>query len=105
MNPLPPYKALMGVGLLVATAILFPPAVSAQTAARPDRGLVPGASYSVSDTEAISLTNGNLNLSIPLASLPPIAGGKLNFSLSAIYNSKLWNITRVQHQLPPISNC
>jgi hypothetical protein len=94
--------------LLFALLILasFPSTSSAQqTAARPDRGLVPGASYSVSETEAISLTNGNLNLSVPLASLPPIAGGKLNFTLSAIYNSKLWNITRVQHQLPPISNC
>jgi RHS repeat-associated protein len=105
MNPQAPYKSFVGVVMVIASAILLPQGVSAQTAARPDRGLVPGASYSVSDTEAISLTNGNLNLSIPLASLPPIAGGKLNFSLSAIYNSKLWNITRVQHQLPPISNC
>src|SRR5882724_2895349 len=62
-----------------------------QPAARPDRGIMPAASYSVSDTENISLTNGNLNLSIPLASLPAIAGGKLKFGLSAIYNSKLWN--------------
>ncbi|MFZ0751924.1 MAG: hypothetical protein WAM70_21370, partial [Pyrinomonadaceae bacterium] len=100
-----PYKTLAGLLVMVTLVILWPQTTFAQTAARPDRGLVPGASYSVSDTETISLTNGNLNLAIPLASLPPIAGGKLSFSLSAIYNSKLWNITRVQNQLPPISNC
>ncbi len=76
-----------------------------QQAARPDRGIMPGASYSVSETENISLTNGNLNLSIPLASLPTVAGGKLKFGLSAIYNSKLWNVTRVEHQLAPYQGC
>ena len=75
--------------------LLLPSALVAQTtAARPDRGIMPGASYSVSDIENISLTNGNLQLTIPLASLPPIAGGKLKFTVNAVYNSKLWNITR-----------
>ena len=55
-----------------------------------------GASNSVSEIENISLTNGNLSLSIPLASLPPIAGGKLKLTVSAVYNSKLWNMTREQ---------
>src|SRR6476659_2414878 len=75
------------------------------TAARPDRGILPGASYSVSETENISLTNGNLNLKIPLAQLPPIAGGKLKFGLDAYYNSKIWNITRSQSQLGPMDGC
>lgn len=69
---------------------------SQQTAARPDRGTMPNGSYAVSDFENISLQNGNVNLSIPLASLPPIAGGKLSWSIRAHYNSKLWNITRTQ---------
>ena len=67
-------------------------AQSTQTTARPDRGINPGGAYSVSDIESISLTNGNMNLSIPLASLPPIAGGKLGLTLRAIYNSKLWDV-------------
>jgi len=75
------------------------------TAARPDRGITPGAAYSVSDFESISLSSGNVNLSIPLASLPPIAGGKLKFTLSAVYNSKLWNITRQENQLDPFYGC
>jgi RHS repeat-associated protein len=73
-----------------------------QSAARPDRGIRPGGSYSISDLENISLTNGNVNLSIPLASLPPVAGGKLSWDLRAIYNSKLWDVwgTEFAPQLP-----
>lgn len=69
-------------------------AFAQQTAARPDRGVNPGGSYSVSDIETVNLQSGNVQLSIPLASLPPIAGGKLSFGLTATYNSKVWNITR-----------
>jgi RHS repeat-associated protein len=69
-------------------------AQSTQTAAKPDRGITPNGAYSVSDLENISLQNGNLNLSIPLASLPAIAGGKLSWTISASYNSKLWDVIR-----------
>src|ERR1700752_5436445 len=71
------------------------------TAARPDRGTMPNSSYAVSDIESISLQNGNVNLNIPLASLPPIAGGKLSWTISANYNSKLWNVTRYQQNDDP----
>ncbi|HYE12952.1 MAG TPA: RHS repeat-associated core domain-containing protein [Pyrinomonadaceae bacterium] len=74
---------------------------SPQTAARPDRGAVSGAAYSVSDIESVNLTSGNVNISIPLASLPPVAGGKLSWTVSATYNSKLWNVTRAQHAYIP----
>ncbi|HEY3579656.1 MAG TPA: hypothetical protein VGK82_03900, partial [Pyrinomonadaceae bacterium] len=66
------------------------------TAARPDRGTRPNGSYSISDIENISLQNGNVNLTIPLASLPPLAGGKLSWSLNAQYNSKVWDVSRTQ---------
>lgn len=71
-------------------------AVAQQTAARPDRGAMPNGSYSVSDIENISLQNGNVNLEIPLAALPPVAGGKLSWVIKAHYNSKLWDLTRTQ---------
>jgi RHS repeat-associated protein len=71
-------------------------AVAQVTAARPDRGMMPNGSYAVSDIERINLQNGNVNLEIPLASLPPIAGGKLSWTIKAHYNSKLWDITRSQ---------
>jgi RHS repeat-associated protein len=67
-----------------------------ETAARPDRGVMPNGSYAVSEIENISLNNGNVNLRIPLASLPPIAGGKLSWTINAHYNSKIWDVTRVE---------
>ena len=74
----------------------------AQAPARPDRGLTPLGTYAVSDIENINLSNGNVNLSIPLASLPPIAGGKLSYVLRAVYNSKMWDATKgeVQNEDP-----
>ena len=68
----------------------------AQEAARPDRGTALNRNYLVSDIENINLQNGNLQLSIPLAALPPIAGGKLSWTVSANYNSKIWNVLRMQ---------
>src|SRR5215217_2882077 len=80
--------------------------VHGQTAARPDRGVQPSGSYSVSDIENINLSTGNVSLSIPLATLPPIAGGKLSLTLNATYNSKLWDVSRyqVKQNEPPIYN-
>src|SRR5262245_3246352 len=92
----------------LAIAVLVGLTVSsqAQVAGRPDRGVTPNDSYSVSNIENISLTSGNVNLSIPLASLPPLPGGKLSWTISAIYNSKLWNVTRVEETMsgnpPPV---
>lgn len=100
----PFFSRFLFVVLVILTALVGT-VLGQATAARPDRGMTSGASYSVSDVESISLTNGNLNLSIPLASLPPIAGGKLKLTLNAIYNSKLWNVTRTEQQQPPLAGC
>src|SRR5437660_11749063 len=79
------------LSLILSSSVM---AQSTQTAARPDRGLTTGASYSISDIENINMVNGNVGLSIPLASLPAIAGGKLSWTVYANYNSKLWDMTR-----------
>ncbi|MFL6255318.1 MAG: hypothetical protein ACJ74T_09855, partial [Pyrinomonadaceae bacterium] len=84
--------------LLLALLCAPTAAQQGQTAARPDRGVNPGGAYSVSDVENISLQNGNVNLSIPLASLPPITGGKLSLTVRANYNSKLWNVVREEKE-------
>ena len=89
--------------LISAFIVAFCLNVQAQEAARPARGLVPNGSYSVSDIENINLLNGNVNLNIPLASLPPIAGGKLSWTVSAQYNSKIWNVTRAQNNDDPLT--
>jgi len=72
--------------------------VFAQEAARPDRGAALNRNYLASDIENINLQNGNVQLSIPLAALPPIAGGKLSWTVSAHYNSKIWDVLRVQEE-------
>ena len=71
---------LQFVGALILMVGFSSLALGQQTAARPDRGTMPGATYQTSDIENISLSNGNVNLSIPLASLPPMAGGKLSWT-------------------------
>jgi hypothetical protein len=91
-------RLLITVFCLSILIMLVSFSVMAQTgAARPDRGTRPNGSYSVSDFENINFQNGNVNLTIPLASLPPIAGGKLEWSLNAHYSSKIWDVQRTQH--------
>lgn len=91
--------------LFSCLAILFAMSglAGAQEASRPDRGVMPNGSYSVSDIENINVLNGNVNIRIPLASLPPIAGGKLSWTISAQYNSKAWNVTRYQQNDDPLT--
>ena len=93
-------KTLAARLFLLATSIivcaLSHGVVAQTTAARPDRGMMPNSSYAITDIEQISLTNGNLGLTIPLASLPPIAGGKLSWTINAHYNSKIWNVNRTE---------
>lgn len=84
---------------LIAACVL----VSAQEASRSDRGTMSNGSYSISDIENINVLNGNVNIRIPLASLPPIAGGKLSWTISAQYNSKVWDVTRYQQNDDPLS--
>ncbi|MGH9760376.1 MAG: hypothetical protein ACREAC_05975, partial [Blastocatellia bacterium] len=97
------HKSLSGGTATLTLAVLLTVAAvcsqaSAQTESKPDRGTGGIGSYSISDFETVNLGNGNVNLSIPLASLPPIAGGKLGWTLRAEYNSKLWDT--VTQELP-----
>jgi hypothetical protein len=96
------WKAQAHLYLIIALIAGMSGATFGQSAARPDRGIGPVGSHSISDLENISLTNGNVNLSIPLASLPPVAGGKLSWSVRAVYNSKMWDVTGTEFApIPP----
>jgi hypothetical protein len=76
-----------------------------QSASQPDRGIVSTAPYDSSGIENVNLQNGNVGLAIPLASLPPMAGGKLSFTVHAYYNSKLYDTyTQQRHIVPPENN-
>lgn len=91
------FRFVARVGFAFTLCLLLRGVVEAQpTGARPDRGVSPGGTYSVSDIENVNLQNGNVNLSIPLASLPPVAGGKLSWTVYAYYNSKQWDVRRVE---------
>ena len=57
----------------------------------PARGFKAGNSYSISEIENVNLTNGNLILNIPLASLPGGRGTSPGYTVTLRYNSKLWN--------------
>src|SRR5438105_5204099 len=58
----------------------------------PGRGFVPGGGFATSDFESVNLTNGNLNMSFPIAQLPVGRGG-LTAGYYLTYNSKLYDIT------------
>jgi RHS repeat-associated protein len=57
----------------------------------PKRGFQSPGSYALTDLESISLTNGNMIVRLPLASLPAGRGGSPGHALYLIYNSKLWD--------------
>src|SRR6185503_4458778 len=55
------------------------------------RGFQPNGSYALGDIESVGLSSGNLNYSLPLASLPPSRGGRLKPVVYLLYNSKLFD--------------
>ena len=71
--------------------LLFHSNMPAQSVARPERGASKVETSDQTEVDRIDLRNGNLSIAIPLASLPPISGGRLGYTLYAHYNSKLWN--------------
>jgi YD repeat-containing protein len=64
------------------------------------RGFQPNGSVALSDIESVGLSSGNLNYSLPVASLPPSRGGRLKPAVFLHYNSKLFD-TQVRMCLGP----
>lgn len=79
-------QALLG---LAGMGLLGAPALWAQGKEAGQRGFQPTGSYQLSEIETLNTRNGNLLLSVPLASLPPGRAGEPGFRLSLNYNSKL----------------
>jgi RHS repeat-associated protein len=71
---------------------------SQDQSARAAKGTGGMATQISGNVDNINLQNGNVSLQIPLASLPALAGGKLSYTLSAYYNSKLWMVTRKEEK-------
>ncbi|MEK6411088.1 MAG: hypothetical protein AABN34_29555, partial [Acidobacteriota bacterium] len=91
-------RTLWMTSIALSCALAVAQAQQLDPAAKPDRGVTQSGSYALSDIENVNLTNGNVNISMPLASLPPIAGGKLSWSIRAAYNSKLWDMKSFKMQ-------
>lgn len=83
---------VFAIAVFVICQLAFPNSQMGQDPSNPQRGIVKGATYSISDIETINTTNGNLMLNIPLASLPAGRGGA-GASVSLVYNSKLYDTT------------
>ncbi len=91
-------KSLSKVAVGIVLVISFADVPRSQSISRPDRGTSHIAPFDSSGIENVNLENGNVSISIPLASLPKMAGGKLGFTIFAQYNSKLWD-TRLEERV------
>jgi RHS repeat-associated protein len=77
--------------IAIITSILLMVIISSAQDRNPTRGYKAGNSYSISDIENVNLSNGNLMMHIPLASLPAGKGTSPGYTVALNYNSKLWN--------------
>lgn len=57
----------------------------------PERGFFPGRTYAISEIENIDVIAGNVNLNIPITSLPPGRAG-MSAGVSLLYNSQIYDI-------------
>lgn len=81
-------------GKLISVLLLCCLEISGQQDRNPDRGFRAHNSYSISDIENVNMINGNMMLTIPLASLPAGRGTTPGYTVSLHYNSKNWNAIR-----------
>jgi RHS repeat-associated protein len=85
-------RSTLLIGLVLILFICLTNELNAQEFRSPKRGYQSAAAYALSEIENINMTNGNLMLKIPLASLPEGRNGSPDFNLYAHYNSKLWDV-------------
>jgi RHS repeat-associated protein len=81
-----------GIGALELAAQSDPYAV-------PNRGIVPWGTYSLDKIETVNVTNGNIALRIPLASLPAGRAGS-RWAVDLFYNSTIWNLYYDPNNIP-----
>ncbi len=82
------------VAIIICAAV---PAFSDEMTGRAQLGVSSLATQSASEIDNVNLQNGNVSMQLPLASLPPISGGKLSYTLHAYYNSALWKSRKAEY--------
>lgn len=80
--------------ILIACILL---SVTASFAQLPDRGFQAANSYAASGIDAVNLSNGNMMLNFPIASLPAGRGTSPGYQMTLQYNSKLWDSKQTSH--------
>ena len=69
------------VVLLCLSLVFFAQQMTAQLNAGTERGLPPNSTFSGGDIDAVDLQNGNLHISIPIATAKQRGGGTLTWKL------------------------
>lgn len=96
---------LIFVWFILLTCFLIPCHADAQVYPDAQQGVTPGVAYHVGDFDHVNLSNGNLNINIPLISYPQV-GGKLHFGFHIGVNTKSWalrSVTQNSHSVPVIA--
>src|SRR5437763_1302694 len=83
--------------LLVISSFVFPINAVAQDDPSLEQGIKPWGSYSSSDIDSVSLSNGNLFFKTAIASLPQ-RGNMLSLDYFIIYNGKNWGAKKLRTQ-------
>src|SRR5581483_886605 len=82
------YRTIFGLLLVCLCAFVLG---FSQSNPNLEAGLKPFGTYQGSEFDSVSLTNGNLNLQIPLIDIPQRGGVKLGYEL--VYNHKGFRVT------------
>jgi RHS repeat-associated protein len=80
--------------ILIACILL---GITASFAQLPDRGFQEANSYASNGINAVNLSNGNMLLNFPIASLPAGPGTSPGYQINLQYNSKLWDSEQTSH--------
>jgi hypothetical protein len=76
------------ISLLLSTAALWTASLLGQQPPERERGFKPDSVHHFNGFDSVNLFNGNLNLTIPIATYPVAAG--LSYSFFLRYSGNLW---------------
>lgn len=78
-------------GVIILFSFLVTAHLAVAQQRQPDRGFQAANSYSAGSFDAVNVSNGNVVINLPIASLPAGRGTSPGFTVTLQYNSKLWD--------------